>query len=79
MCSWWFRSQSNEIDKAYVRVEILGLDFQKTWGNQCIKSRKVATFKDCDIFPDVYFSYVVDYKTTFRGGNKALGMKKTIL
>ena len=34
------------------------------------KSRKVATFKNCEIFSNYYFSYVPDYKATLSGGNK---------
>ena len=34
-----------------------------------IKSRKVATFENCEIFSNYYFSYVRDYKATLSGGN----------
>ena len=34
-----------------------------------IKSRKVATFENCEIFSNYYFSYVPDYKATLSGGN----------
>ena len=34
-----------------------------------IKSRKVATFENCEIFSDFYFSYVRDCKAILSGGN----------
>ena len=34
-----------------------------------IKSSKVATFENCEIFSNYYFSYVRDYKVTLAGGN----------
>ena len=34
-----------------------------------IKSRKVATFENCEIFSSNYFSYVRDYKATLSGCN----------
>ena len=34
-----------------------------------IKSRKVATFENCEIFSTLYFSYVRDYKATLSGVN----------
>ena len=64
MCSRWYRSQFNKFEKALVWVEILCLDFQKTPSNQNIKSSKVSTFKNCEIFSNCYFSYVRDYKIT---------------
>ena len=69
MCSRWYRSQFNNVEKAWVRVEILCFDFRKTRLSQYIKSRKVATFKNCEIFSSLYFSYVHDYKATLLGGN----------
>ena len=69
MWSRWYRSQFNKIEKAWVRVEILCLDFRKTRSNQYIKSRKVATFKNYEIFSNLYFSYVRNYKATLSGGN----------
>ena len=38
--------------------------FRKTPSNQNIKSSKVATLENCEIFSDYYFSYVRDYKAT---------------
>ena len=52
------------------RVEILCLDFPKTQSNQYIKSRKVTTFKNCEIFSNLYFSHVRNCKATLSGGNK---------
>ena len=43
--------------------------FRKYDQNQYIKSRKVATFENCEIFSNLYFSYVRDYKATLLGGN----------
>ena len=54
MCSKWYCPQFNKIEKAWVWVEILCLNFQKTWSNQYIKLRKVTTFKNCEIF----FTYI---------------------
>ena len=34
-----------------------------------IKSRKVATFQNCEIFSNYYFSYVRDVKATLSDGN----------
>ena len=56
MCSRWYRSQFNKFEKAWARVEILCLDFQKTPSNQNIKSSKVPTFKIYEIFSNHYFS-----------------------
>ena len=50
--------------------KILYLDFPKTWLNQYIKSKKVATFEKLEIFSNLYFSYVQYYKATLLGGNK---------
>ena len=52
------------------KQEILCFDSPKTRSNQYIKSRKVATFKNCEIFPNLYFPYVRHYKATLSGGNK---------
>ena len=51
MFSRWYRSQFNKIEKTWVRIEILCLDFPKA-SNQInyIKSRKVSTFENCHIF-----------------------------
>ena len=70
MCSRWYCCRFNKIEKAWARVEILCLDFPKIRSNQYIKSRKVATFEICQIFSNLYFSYIQDYKTTLLGGNK---------
>ena len=69
ICSRWYRSQFNKIEKAWVRVEILCLDFPKIRSNQYMKSRKVTTFEICKIFSNLYFSYVRGYKATLLGGN----------
>ena len=38
-----------------------------------VKSRKKATFENCEIFSNYHFSYARDYKATLLGGNcKAL-------
>ena len=70
MCSRWYGSQFNKFEKAWVRVEIHCLDFRKTLSNQNIKSSKLTTFENCEIFSNYYFSYVQDYKATLAGGNK---------
>ena len=75
MCSRWYRSQFKKFKKAWVRVEILCLDFRKTASNQNTKSSKVATFENCEIFSNYYFSYVRDYKATLAGDNKSLENK----
>ena len=61
MCSSWCRSQFNKIEKGWVRIEILCLNFLKIPSNKYIKSRKVAT---------CYFSYVRNDKATLSGGNR---------
>ena len=63
--------------KKQVRVEILSLDFWKTPSNQYIKSTKVATFENCEIFSN-YFSYVWDYKATLSGGNNKVEQKNVV-
>ena len=70
MCSRWSCSQFNKIEKAWVRVEIFCFDFPKTQSNQYIKSRKVATFENCEILSNLQFLYVREYKATLSGGNK---------
>ena len=70
MCSRWYRSQFNKFEKAWVRVEILCLDFRKTPSNWNIKLSKVATFEKCEIFSNYYFSCLQDYKATLADGNK---------
>ena len=47
------------------------LDFLKTRSDQSTKSRKVAAFENYEIFPNLYFSYVRDYKATLSGGNNS--------
>ena len=47
------------------------LDFPKTRSDQSTKSRKVAAFENYEIFPNLYFSYVRDYKATLSGGNNS--------
>ena len=64
-----FRFQFNKIEKVWVQVEILCLDFPKTRSNQYIKSKRVATFKNYEIFSNLYFSYVRDCKATLSVGN----------
>ena len=59
----------NKIKKAWVRVEILCLDFPKIQSNQNIKSKEVTTFKIWEIFSNLYFSYVRGYKANLYGGN----------
>ena len=54
MCSRWYRSQFNKFEKAWVRIEMLFLDFQKTPLNQNMKSSKVAIFEICEIFGAVH-------------------------
>ena len=71
MWSRWYRSQFNKIKKASLRIEILCLDFHRKLSQIInIKSRKVATFKNCEIFSNYYFCYVRDYKATLSGGNE---------
>ena len=70
MCSRWYRSHFKKFQKAWIRVEILCLDFWKTPSNQNMKLSKVATFENCEIFSNSYFSYVRDYKAILAGGNK---------
>ena len=40
------------------------LHFRKTPSNQNIKSNEVATFENCEILSNYYFSYVRVYKAT---------------
>ena len=70
MCSRRYRFQFNKIGKAWARVEILCLYFPQTQSNQYIKPRKVANFRNCEIFSNLCFSYVRNYKATLQGGNK---------
>ena len=72
MCSRWYCFQFNKIGKAWFRVGILWLDFPKTRSNHYIKSRKAATLENCEIFSNLYFSYVPDYKAILSGGNKKI-------
>ena len=79
MCSRWYRSQFNKIEKAWVRVEILCLDFLKTWSDQYIKSRKVATFENCEIFSDWYFYTYGTINPPSRAASKGKLLHVTIL
>ena len=79
ICSRWYHFQLNKIEKAWVWAEILCLDFEKTRSNQYIKSSKLATFKNCEIFSNLYFSYIRDYKATLSDGNKTKRIQSTIL
>ena len=65
----WYRFQFNKINEAWVRVEILCLDLLKTWSDQYIKLREVATFENWEIFSKLNFSYIRDYKATLSGVN----------
>ena len=69
MCSRWYCSKFNQFEKAWVRVEILYLDFRKTLSNQNINSRKLATFEICEVFSNYYLLYVRDYKAALAAGN----------
>ena len=57
ICSRWYRSQFNKIEKAWVRVEILCLDFPKIRSNQYTKSRKVTTFEICEFYLFISHTY----------------------
>ena len=57
MWSRWYHFQFNKFVKAWVRVEILYLDFRKTPSNQNIKSSKVAIFEICEIFSFISHTY----------------------
>ena len=59
-----YRSQFNKFEKHESELK-----FWKTPLNKNIKPSKVATFENCGIFSNYYFSYLRDYKAILAGGN----------
>ena len=78
MCSSWYRSQFNKIENHGSELKFFVSIFAKLNEINNIKSSKVATFENCDVFSSYYFSYVRDYKATLLGGNNIIFLQKHV-
>lgn len=48
MCSCWYHSQFNKIEKSWIHVKVTFLDSPKTWGNHYMKARKGENLENCE-------------------------------